>query len=223
VDGNWGPFQPVIHILAPTGDGWSSALTIRFERRINHGTTPALASFDWRAHARTSTRQPELGVIVAGGHPLGIEFQVPEEVTQELDPGRYTMTAVLDTTQVPAEEIWRGRIEAGPVEFQLQSPGNPHAEGSVLAMRAYRILGRDGKSSEGLDMARRAVALEPDSPLAWALLGEAFQSAGPQEEGLAVLERGLRWAESQPYHEADHSYMALRNKTQQLREKLARE
>ena len=49
-----------------------------------------------------------------------------------------------------------------------------------------------GDSESGIEMADRAVVLNPNSFLAWAARGWAYKVAGPSEEAVRSFERAIR-------------------------------
>ena len=160
---------PTLRLCGP-GQAWPDLVTVRLERQNFAWWKPVGGPLNWRTWARAGAiNEGRDTASVIGSRPLRFPFSLPPSMTEQLSPGKYRVSAVLDTRKA-AGDGWHGQATA-TTEFTLRPlPTAPADQSRVYVARAQFAgdIQRDRAAEQQL--AAKATQLDPSNSDAWQLL-----------------------------------------------------
>jgi hypothetical protein len=169
--------------LGPAQDDWSPAIqiTIRDERGGAAAWPLHLAQPPTQTLTHDTTRQGTL-----------LRYVAPED-TARLPPGRYTLSATLDTTAAAWAGGWQGHVTAVPVQIHLSAeplPLSPDLEAGKAEVQVAYELWR-GHTAQALALLDARLTRRPTDVNALTLKADLLVAAGQDQPALALYNQAL--------------------------------
>ncbi len=192
-------------VIAAREGSWSNA--VRVEIADERG---ALQSWPLRLASEISGP-----LTLDGGNGGLLLFTLAPEQTTGLAEGNYQIRARLVTSEAADTGAWKGEVAAVPVALRVAAtPPQPTPEqqrAASLARAAYQLaLGNAARAEAEID---ELLQRDPTDRIGLLWKGDLLESAGHQDEALAVYEKALEafWAANPDAEEPPAQLLARRD------------
>ncbi len=175
-------------VLSGRNGSWQDSLQLSVE-------DPNGKSVDWPWRQPSSERGP----ITLDGR-VGLEWiwWLAGGETQSIPPGKYSLKAVLDSSDVKVAEAWKGKVSSRPVSLAFESPRQlSQPEETRKEIQNARVDALGGNSDQAIARLLGITRNQPKNVEALSLAARLLADAGRLEQAHELYSRAIdAWYES---------------------------
>lgn len=178
--------------IAPASGAWTDLVRLHVRRKSGLGHEVITPNTNWRSCVDLFSGR-QMAVQQIGAASIKIGFVFPPGVTQQWQPGEYSVSVEYDSRSAAGVD-WRGKVASEPFQFTIRAAEDNASRAQLLYEWAVFAFHREKDAKKSAKLARQSVDLAPGDDRAWRQLGDALYRDRQWQPALDAYERYLELA-----------------------------